>query len=79
MQGSTARNRKQNIPIATPSPYPLNLIPVEWFAYRSDDPKLSGLTFTGETYEAALINARAYLSRFGKARNLQPIITIKDE
>ncbi len=70
-----SQNKKPTIPTQE---YPIPLRRVEWVALVTDDPMLSGYTFTGRDEQHALINARAMLHKFCAARNLIPIITIKD-
>lgn len=75
MPKSTSRTQRvqQSTP---PRPVSVTLSHVPWAALKPDIPELNGYHFTGETPEKALINARAFLSKWGKDNNLN--ITIKE-
>lgn len=75
MAARKSQNKQQSTP---PTPFPLVLTPVTWQALAPTSPELSGTYFTGRTIEEAASNARAYLARWGKARNYDIQLTIEE-
>lgn len=74
----STRSSGKRTPSTPPEEKVVSLRPVAWYALEPVDfPELAGYHFSGATPEAALINARAYLSTWGKVRNYN--LTIKEE
>lgn len=77
MATRSGQNKKQST--LPPTVTPLSLRPTTWYALTPQHPELTGTVFTGRDLPEAETNARAYLARWGKARNYDIQLTIEED